>query len=76
MFAIVHFLSDDTVDVIPTAWIIPDSDEKCCYCPPLPGTKLNKAVISCEPVNVNWPKENIRVFSKYGLFFNSFINFD
>ncbi|XP_067204262.1 uncharacterized protein [Linepithema humile] len=42
---IIHFLDDNVVEAIPSAWVFDD----ICYWPPFKGSKLTQAISSCMP---------------------------
>lgn len=70
-FAIVHFDTDNSVEVVPSVWI--NGEEKLCYFPDnLKGKKLTKAVKTSSPVNKKWQNHGCTVMKFYG---NSLIYF-
>jgi len=64
-FAIVDFLDDASVDVVPSNWLI---NEKYCLWPPYRPARLIIAVRKMEePDREKWANYTIRVLRFYGM---------
>lgn len=65
---IIHFLVDNVVEAVPSAWVFDD----VCYWPPYKGSKLTQAISSCiSPIFGEWEMCQIRqlvngqIYSKF-----------
>ena len=63
-FAIVEFIADESVDVIPLNWLINDN---ICSWPPYRGSRFTSAVTKCEDPLDSWSQFPLRVMGYYGL---------
>jgi len=63
-FAVVEF-EDETVDVIPSNWLLNDTT---CYWPPYRALRLTSAVKKSEEPQETWSKCVLRVIRYYGLY--------
>jgi hypothetical protein len=64
--AVVHFPADNSVEVVPIAWIL--SDGKSAYYPPTGFKKLRKATKDGEPPDQTWEIFECRVYKWFGKF--------
>lgn len=67
-WTVVQFLTDDTVDAVPTSWI---HDGDFCFWPPFTQDKIKNAIKNCE-MNSHWPSHKVRTF-KDGTFDDYFV---
>jgi len=51
-FAIVEFVTDKSVAVVCTSWLVDGEDKTFCHCPPL--SQMTSAVTNCVPVQQGW----------------------
>jgi hypothetical protein len=63
-FAVVEFIEDKSVDIVPSVWL---ADDGICYWPPYRALRLTAAVRKCESPNVSaWSQCKVRVLGHYG----------
>ena len=71
MYCIVNFRDDNTVEVVPTAWL--SKDGLFCQWPPFKGARFTNAVKSNEEPLASWSTETVHVIRRFGLnIFNCF----
>lgn len=64
MYAVVEFVEDKSVDVVPLVWLTVDN---MCYWPPFRALRLTAAVRKCEMPNRElWSQCTVRVLGRYG----------
>lgn len=63
-YAVVEF-DDETVDVIPSSWLLNDTT---CYWPPYRALRLTSAIKKREEPQETWSKCVLRVIRYYGLY--------
>lgn len=63
-WAVVIFIDDDSVEVVPTTWCV----SKECFWPPLKGAKLKEAIIKQSTPQNTWTKYKIRLLKCYDEF--------
>ncbi len=67
-FAIVEFINDNSVAVVPINWLaeVADQDFVCCW-PPLSQSKdVGKLVKEGVEPELDWTQYSVRVLHKYG----------
>ncbi|KAF5300542.1 hypothetical protein FQR65_LT09163 [Abscondita terminalis] len=64
-WTVVKFIEDDSVQAVPTKWLIKNNK---CYWPPYSQDRLIQAIKKCEPHIDNWPMYEVQMFrnSTYG----------
>jgi hypothetical protein len=63
-FAVVEFVEDKSVDVVPLVWL---ADDGLCYWPPYRALRLTAAVRKCETPNTGaWSQCRVRVLGRFG----------
>lgn len=58
-WSVVHFIEDDTVEAVPTAWV---QGDQCLWPSAYLGDKLVNAIAKAEPLNTCWPSYKIKMF--------------
>lgn len=63
-YAIVHFKVDDSVEAVPSSWIL--SDGNTCYFPAALNKSVRQKIKKSEPYDPEWSCFNCRVIKYYG----------
>ena len=73
-FAIVEFVDDTSVAVVPTNWLDGDNDAVCCW-PLVSKLKAVERLVKgrVEPSS-DWLKFSVRILHKYGMFITLIVN--
>ncbi|KAF5302229.1 hypothetical protein FQA39_LY10268 [Lamprigera yunnana] len=58
-WTVIKFIEDNTVQVVPTRWIL--NNDKCFW-PPYPQDRLIQSIKRCEHQMDNWPVYEIKIF--------------
>jgi len=64
MFAVVEFVDDNSVGVVPCVWI----SNNICFWPPYRSYRLSSAVRKAEEPQSSWGQYVVRVLHEYGEF--------
>jgi hypothetical protein len=64
-YAIVEFLTNKNVDVIPTSWFVNEEEEECFW-PKVPSKLAEKLARERAESSIAWPKYSVRVLGKAG----------
>ena len=62
-YAVVEFVDDESVDVIPSNWLLNDTT---CHWPPYRSLRLTAAVKKREEPTESWSQCSLRVIRYYG----------
>ena len=69
-FAIVTFMEDNSVAVVPTCWVVYDSHHRAvsCWPPASKARKVEKMVKDRVDPAPDWSSYSVRVLHEYGMF--------
>lgn len=62
-YAVVEFIDDCSVDVVPSVWL--EGDKHCSW-PPYRKERLLAAIKKCEAAVESWSKFSVRVLHSFG----------
>ena len=62
-FAIMHFINDNSVAIVPLKWIL---NVSLCYWPPYRGSRLENSIQKKEEPKTSWEQLPARTLHLYG----------
>jgi len=65
-YAIVEFVGDESIEIIPTNWLVV-GEKECCW-PPYRVSQVGKEVQLRTAPDPSWKLEKIRVLGKAGMY--------
>lgn len=64
---VLHFPADNSVEVVPSSWVVNGNDGKECFWPPSTGARLRETIIARQSPGCEWKVFHVAILGEYGM---------